>query len=239
MRRLLKFSVLLAVLAAAIALRIYFWGGPIPARFRVVAAPPQLSSSPAEWTIEREPESAGRPRPEGAEDPHAEYWTARDTDGDGTWDEFITPQGRFARPDDRMPPKRWLIVCLDGMPLAAMQSLWDRGHFREFFRPTATISTLPSDTETALTEALHAPPVPGYEHVYFDRAANSLRGGVWVTLTGTGIPYIRALDYDAPGWAKIVPYIVTRKTYQADVGRFRADFLASRRQDFCRAYCLE
>ena len=227
MRRLLKFSVVLAVLAAAIALRIYFWGGAIPARFRVVAAPPQLSSSPAEWTIEREPESAGPPRPQGAEDPHAEYWTARDTDGDGTWDEFITPQGGFARPDDRMPPQRWLIVCLDGMPLAAMQSLWDRGHFREFFRPTATISTLPSDTETALTEALHAPPVPGYEHVYFDRAANSLRGGVWVTLTGTGIPYIRALDYDAPGWAKIVPYIVTRKTYQADVGRFRADFLAS------------
>ncbi len=160
--------------------------------------------------------------------PRAEYWTARDTDGDGTWDEFITPQGGFARPDDRMPPKRWLIVCLDGMPLAAMQSLWDRGHFREFFRPTATISTFPSDTETALTEALHATPVPGYENLYFDRGANRMRGGVWVTLTGTGIPYIRALDYDPPGWAKIIPYIVTRKTYQADVGRFRADFLANR-----------
>ena len=106
MRRLLKFSVLLAVLAAAIALRIYFWGGAIPARFRIVAPPPQPSSSPAEWTIEREPESAGRPRPEGAEDPHAEYWTARDTDGDGTWDEFATPEGTFTRPGVQPLPKR-------------------------------------------------------------------------------------------------------------------------------------
>ena len=228
MRRLLKFSVALAILATAIALRIYFWGGPIPARFRIVAAPPQLTGSPAEWTIEHEPESAGRPRPDGAEGTRAEYWMARDIDGDGTWDEFFTPQGGFARAGVRTPPKRWLIVCLDGMPLAAMQSLWDHGHFREFFRPTATISTLPSDTETALTEALHAMPVPGYENLYFDRASNRMRGGVWVTLTGRGIPYIRALDYDPPGWAKIVPYIVTRKTYQADVGRFRADFLASR-----------
>ena len=120
------------------------------------------------------------------------------------------------------------------MPLAAMQSLWDHGHFREFFRPTATISTLPSDTETALTEAFHAMPVPGYENLYFDRASNRMRGGVWVTLTGRGVPYIRALDYDPPGWAKIVPYIVTRKTYQADVGRFRADFLAVARRFLSR-----
>ena len=98
MRRLLKFSVALAILATAIALRIYFWGGPIPARFRIVAAPPQLTGSPAEWTIEHEPESAGRPRPDSAEGPRAEYWMARDIDGDGTWDEFFTPQGGFARP---------------------------------------------------------------------------------------------------------------------------------------------
>ncbi|HEY1865688.1 MAG TPA: hypothetical protein VGG55_01360, partial [Candidatus Acidoferrales bacterium] len=162
----------------------------------------------------------------GARNP--QRWTARDTDGDGTWDEFVTPQGVFTRPGSLTPPARWLVICLDGMPLAEMQSLWDRGHFREFFRPTAVVSTFPSDTETALTEAMHAAPVPGYEHLYFDRAANRLRGGVWVTLTGSGIPYIGTLDYDAPGWAKIVPYVVPRKAFQADVGRFRKDFLASR-----------
>ena len=133
----------------------------------------------------------------------------------------------FTRPGLRTPPKRWLVVCLDGVPLGEMQSLWDRGHFREFFRPTATVSTFPSDTETAMTEVLHAKPVPGYEHVYFNRGENRTRGGFWITLSGLGIPYIHALDYDTPGWAKIVHFVVTRKAYRADVGRFRKDFLAS------------
>ena len=69
--------------------------------------------------------------------------------------------------------------------------------------------------------------MPGYEHVYFDRRENRTRGGFWITLTGFGIPYVHALDYDTPGWAKIVHFVVTRKAYRADVGRFRDDFLAS------------
>ncbi len=210
-----RFRVLLAIaILMVIGVRIYFWGGPIQATYQILAAPANTRSLGAEWTIVRT-------------GPHAERWTARDTDGDGTWDEFTTPQGNFSRPGLRTQPKRWLVVCLDGVPLAAMQALWDRGHFREFFRPGAIVSTLPSDTETALTEVFHAAPVPGYEHIYFDRATNRIRGGVWVTLTGSGIPYIHTLDYDAPGWAKIVPYVLPRKTYLADVGRFRDRFLAS------------
>jgi hypothetical protein len=124
-------------------------------------------------------------------------------------------------------PKRWLVVCLDGVPLATMQSLWDRGHFRDFSRPTAAVSSFPSDTETALTEALHAAPVPGYEHSYYDRAANRMRGGAGVTLSGAGIPYIRALDYDTPGWLKVVAYFAPSRTYRADLAGFRKAFLAN------------
>jgi hypothetical protein len=214
MSRLSTRLTLLIAIAVGIGLQIYFWGGPIRPVYRIVEAPAGTPGAAAQWTMVR----GGR---------NPQRWIATDTDGDGTWDEFTTPQGTFMRPGLGTSPARWLVVCLDGVPLAAMQSLWDRGHFREFFRPTATISTLPSDTETALTEVLHAAPVPGYEHRYFDRAANRLRGGVAVTLTGSGIPYIRALDYDAPGWAKILPYILPRKTYLADVGRFRVRFLAS------------
>ena len=129
------------------------------------------------------------------------------TNGDGTWDEFTTLQGTFTRPGLRTPPKRWLVVCLDGVAVGEMQSMWDRGHFREFFRPIATVSTFPSGTETAMTDVLHAVPVPGYEHIYFDRGANRTRGGFSIALTGLGIPYIRALDYDTPGWAKIVHFV--------------------------------
>jgi len=197
-----------------IAIKIYSWGGAIRADYQLLAPPARLSGTRAQ---------------SGATDggPNSQRWTARDIDGDGTWDEFTTLQDTFTRPGLRTPPKRWLVVCVDGVPVGEMQSMWDRGHFREFFRPTATVSTLPSDTETAMTEVLHAAPVPGYEHIYFDRRANRIRGGFWITLTGLGIPYIHALDYDTPGWAKIVHFVVTRKAYRADIGRFRDDFLAS------------
>jgi len=205
----------LAVVAACafLALEVYLWGAAIRPRYRIVDAQTEPGSTPSEWVLAREGS-------------HSEHWTARDTDGDGTWDEFDTPQGPFARPTSSSP-RRWLVVCLDGVPITAMQSLWDAGHFREFFRPTATVSTLPSDSEMALTAALHAAPVPGYEHRYFDRAKNTMRGGAWVTLSGYGIPYIRKLDYDPPGWSKAAPYVMLRKTYDADLGRFRAAFLRS------------
>lgn len=205
----------LAIVAAFVflALRVYSWGAAIHPRYPIDGVPAKTGGAAAEWLIA--PEAS-----------HGAHWIARDTDGDGTWDEVDTPQGAFARPASSSP-RRWLVLCLDGVPLTAMQSLWDAGRFREFFRPTATVSTLPSDSEMALTTALHAAPVPGYEHRYFDRAQNTMRGGAWVTLSGYGIPYIRKLDYDPPGWSKAAPYVMLRKTYDADLGRFRAAFLRS------------
>ena len=205
----------LAVVAAfaLLALRVHSWGAAIHPRYRIAEVPIGAPGAASELVIV----------PEGS---HGQHWIARDTDGDGTWDEFGTPLGIFSRPTSSSP-RRWLVVCLDGVPLTAMQSLWDTRHFREFFRPTATISTFPSDSEMALTAALHAAPVPGYEHRYFDRARNTMRGGAWVTLSGYGIPYIQKLDYDPPGWSKAAPYVMLRKTYDADLGRFRAAFLRS------------
>jgi hypothetical protein len=211
-RRSISWLAVIATLAL-LALRVRSWGAPVQARYQIAVGPTTAFGTDAKWTIKRE-------RLPG------ESWTARDTDGDGTWDEFSTPEGAFARPTSSSP-KRWLVVCLDGVPVTVMQSLWDSGHFREFFRPTATVSTLPSDTEMALTTALHAGSVPGYEDRYFDRAKNSMRGGAWVTLSRYGVPYIRMLDYDPPGWSKAAPYVMMRKSYDADLGRFRAAFLRS------------
>ena len=47
-----------------------------------------------------------------------------------------------------------------------------------------------------------------------------------------GIPYIRKLDYDPPGWAKGMPYLAVQKSYNADVGRMRAAFLRSNQPVF-------
>ena len=215
-RVLLRLAVVAAF--AFVALQVYLWGAAIRPRYRIAGVRTQTGGASAQWAI-------------AAVDSHGERWIAQDTDGDGTWDEVDTPQGVFIRPTSSSP-RRWLVVCLDGVPITAMQTLWDAGHFREFFRPTATVSTLPSDSEMALTAALHAEPVPGYEHRYFDRAKNTMRGGAWVTLSGYGIPYIQKLDYDPPGWSKAAPYVMLRKTYDADLGRFRAAFLRSKEPVF-------
>ena len=123
-------------------------------------------------------------------------------------------------------PKRWLIVCLDGVPLSLMQSLWNSGHFHEFSAPTALVSTFPSDTETALTAVLHAMPAPGYEQSYYDRAANAMRGGAVVTLSGAGVPYIRSLDYDTNGWFKVLAYLAPSWIYRGDLSGFNKKFEA-------------
>jgi hypothetical protein len=206
---------------ALLALRYPFWGRTIPSRYQIVAVPPATPDVNAEWTI----------TPAASADSGAsQHWTARDTAGDGTWNEITTPHGTFTRPN--AAPHRWLIICLDGVPLPVMQALWDEGKFREFFHPTATVSTFPSDTETALTAALHAAPVPGYEHGYFNRTKNSTHAGWWVTLSGYGIPYIRKLDYDSPGWAKAVPYFAVDKSFNADLHRLLATFRTSNQPVF-------
>lgn len=200
------------VVLAGLAVR---WGRPVPSDFTV--SPEDVSQRT--WRIRR----SMSPQ---------EVWTARNLDGSGVMDEFDTPAGRFFRPGTAHPPERWLVVCLDGVPLGLMDELWDEGHFREFYRPSAVTSVLPSDSEAALTAALGEPPAPGYEDSYFDLARNELRGGAWVTLTGAHIPYIRALDYDPPGWAKALPYLAPRRTYHADLERFRERFLRSRKKIF-------
>lgn len=202
-----RWWVLLAVVALA-ALRIAFWGRPGKTEF--VLRPAEKSG---EWLIERRASQ--------------ETWRAFDDDGDGVMDRFETPAGAWVRPGLRTPPIRWLIICLDNAPFVRLEALWQRGHFREFHRPSATVSLFPSDSETAITSALHSAPVPGYEHQYFDRTANAMRGGVFVTLTGTNVHYIRRFDYVATGWQKAVHYALPARSYRADLGRLRARFLAS------------
>lgn len=141
----------------------------------------------------------------------------------------VAPTGTVATPGTSglSTPKRWLVICLDGVPLSVMQSLWDRGHFRDFSRPGAVISSLPSDTETAMTEVLHAKPAPGYEQGYYDRTLNRMAGGPLLTIQGNGIPYIQRLDYDTSGWFKIGTYAAPFWSYRQDLERFDRKFRGS------------
>lgn len=204
---------ILSAVLVFLAQYIARWGRPVHTHFVIQS---EASSQAHEWLIKR---LSNR----------GENWRALDVDGDGVMDAFQTPNGNWERPTQ---PKRWLIICLDGVPLVEMRRLWDEGHFREFYRPSTLVSTFPSDSETALTSALHSSPVPGYEHRFFDHARNEVRGGVWVTLTGKNISYLSALDYDEPGIFKGLHFVLQRKSYRADLGRFLMSFRKSKAKVF-------
>lgn len=215
-----RFGWLLAVLALLAAILVWRWGRPLTPEDSVTPA------APGEWRIERGQSGA-------------QVWRAFDDSGDGTIDRFATPAGEWLRPGLAGEPRRWLVICIDAAPFEVLTALWDRGHFREFHRPSAAVSAFPSDSETAITEALRSAPVPGYEHQYFDRAANELRGGLRSTLTrrrdAARIPYLDRFDYAAPGWHRAVQYVLVRKAWHAEMGRLRR-LLRENRQPVFRAH---
>lgn len=208
--------VALVGLGPALAWRITTWGRPLPVAYRRVAVTPAQPGSGRSFAYLQ----AGT----------GHRTIAADTDGDGTVDTVLAEGGEissFVRPPPDDPEARWLILCLDGVPYEEMLALWEEGYFREFFRPVPLISPFPSDSESALTDAFHAGPVPGYEHRYFDRGRNRLAGGALTTLTGQHVPYLAVLDYDMPGYLKGLAYVLPEKSYRADLGRLRRRFLAS------------
>ncbi len=211
-RKLLLWTLgVLLLLGGALAWRIHTWGRPLP--------PVYHEASPQTYA------RAGSP----------ERYVVADTNGDGTVDkvsiEGANPR-RFSAPRADDPEARWLIACLDGVPYREFKALWDEGHFREFHRPAPVISPFPSASGVALSALFHTSPVAGYEDGYFDRARNELSGGALKTSTLTDMPYVQLLDYDMPGWARGLAYVLPEKTFHADVGRLRKRFLESKGKVF-------
>ncbi|MFQ5925954.1 MAG: hypothetical protein ACE5MH_00785 [Terriglobia bacterium] len=213
MKRRTKIALgLLLGLALWVGWHIQRWGQPIPLAYERVA-PGRYRLLASARTI----------------------YVAEDADGDGTVDRVYpegAPERGFRRPTPGDAHARWLVVCLDGVPYAEMQALWEEGYFREFFRPVPVISPFPSASGLALTALFHTEPVAGYEDSYFDRARNRFAGGPLKTTTLADIPYLELLDYDMPGYLRGPAYLLPVKSYRADLGRLRKRFLASREKVF-------
>lgn len=219
-QRIKKALIWAALIAASLALlltiRIQTWGNPVPVVYRLTGTTSENPGGDRSWTYQRS--SDGR------------TFVATDSDGDGTVDSVLaegsSPIG-FDRPEPATEETHRLILCLDGIPYQEIISLWEEGYFREFFRPVPLISPFPSESEVALTESVHAGPVPGYEHKFYDRGANRVRGGIWTTFRETNIPYLEVFDYDMGGIFKGIAYIIPLRSYRADLGRMRTRFLKS------------
>lgn len=220
-RRLLLGTLgVLALLGAALGVRIWTWGRPLPKAYELVEVSPAGAGGGRSLTYVGQ---AGTRWP-------GQRVAAVDNDGDGTVD-VVVREGKlesFNRPTADASETRWLIVCVDGVPFDEFAALWQEGHFREFFRPVPLVSPFPSASGVALTSLFHTPPVEGYEDRYFDKENNQLAGGALMTTRGTDLPYLKALDYEVPGALKGVAYILPRRSYRADLRRLRTRFRASR-----------
>ena len=225
-RRKLLFATLgaFALLGAALGLRIYTWGRPLPKAYELVEISPAGAAGGRSLTYLAQ---SGSPSP-------GHRVVAIDNDGDGTADVVVRegPLDSFNRPTPDDPEARWLIVCADGVPFDEFAALWQEGHFREFFRPVPLVSPFPTASGVALTSVFHADPVAGYEDGYFDIERNRLSGGALKTTSLQDIPYVKRLDYDLPGLLRGVAYVLPRKSFRADLGRLRQRFLASKAKVF-------
>ena len=128
-------------------------------------------------------------------------------------------------------PRR-LLLCLDGVPYEIVAAAKGRGLFDEFGEPAQMLSPFPTMTNVALSTMLGASAPLGYESLYFDRAAGSLRGGVSKYIgrrTPDKVPssYVDELDYQEPLHCEFLVYVAPEKVLQADFERFHRSFLAA------------
>jgi hypothetical protein len=212
------------LLGGALAARLYTWGRPLAKAYKLIEVTPAGAGGGRSFTYL----ALG-----GARSPGHRV-AAIDNDGDGTVDVVARegPLESFNRPATDDPEARWLVLCVDGVPFEEFAALWQEGHFREFFRPVPLVPPFPTASGVALTSVFHAEPVAGYEDAYFDIQRNRLSGGALKTTALADIPYVQLLDYDLPGLFRGLAYVFPRKSYRADLGRFRKRLLASQAKIF-------
>lgn len=128
-------------------------------------------------------------------------------------------------------PRR-LLLCLDGVPHALIESAKNRGLFDSFGNPTRLLSPFPTMTNVALSAMFGASPPAGYESLYFDRGAKRLLGGVRKYVgrrTPDKIPssYMDTLDYQEPLAFEFLIYVAPETVWRADMRRFHERFRAA------------
>jgi hypothetical protein len=130
-------------------------------------------------------------------------------------------------------PRR-LLLCLDGVPYEVIKAAKGRGLFGAFGEPSALLSPFPTLTNVALSRMLGASAPPGYESLYFDRAARELRGGISKYVgrrTPDKVPssYMDELDYQEPLPFEFLIYVAPERVWRADFRRFHERFRAAPR----------
>jgi hypothetical protein len=130
------------------------------------------------------------------------------------------------------PPSRSLVLMLDGVPWAVMDSLRRAGHFRAFARPSLVLSPFPSLTTVAFRDIWREPPTPGYEDRWFDPGQNRLRGGAWEVLTGheASASFKRHVDVEGAALVSGLANVFPESLAGVELEELRAGILQGQRE---------
>lgn len=124
-----------------------------------------------------------------------------------------------------------LILCVDGIPYAAIERLCRQGRFSSFQKPSRVIAPFPAMTNVALKELFGAASPAGYEALYFNRQLNRLTGGArtYVRRRARSLhlrTYHQFVDYQEPVHFEFLVYVMPQQIYRADLEGFLARFAA-------------
>ena len=130
------------------------------------------------------------------------------------------------------PPKRRLVLALDGVPWQVIDETRSGGHFRVFNEPARVISPFPTMTNIGMCAMLGAPRTLGYEQLYFDRERGRMCGGHAKYIKNrTQDParrgYNHLLDYEEPMQFEFLVYVLPERIFTADLSRLLDAFKRS------------
>ncbi|MBM4018335.1 MAG: alkaline phosphatase family protein [Planctomycetes bacterium] len=119
---------------------------------------------------------------------------------------------------------RHVVLILDGIGYDAVEAFRQEGRLRLFHAPARLISTFPSMTDLALTDAFRGVTCVGYEVVYFDRATNAVVGGDADYMGLKNESWVGNLAYRAGTLMDPLSYLYPDAIFEKELGDFKKVF---------------
>ncbi len=118
--------------------------------------------------------------------------------------------------------RRQLLIILDSIPFAMVESLWLEGRFRFFHPPSRIISPFPVMTDLCLSDFFGIIPIPGVESSYFD--GRKLKNGYVVYANKENVPWMDFVDWHLEPMTHASVYLNARKWYLHELRQIQEQF---------------
>lgn len=121
--------------------------------------------------------------------------------------------------------RRHLVIILDSIPFAMVESLWIEGRFRLFHEPSRVISPFPVMTDLCLSDFFGISPCPGVESEYFD--GERLRNGYVAYANKENVPWMDLVDCHLEPATHASVYLRAKRWYLHELRQIHRQFRRS------------